>query len=133
MSKTDFDQMINNEGGLMSFNNFLSTSKDREVSLRFARSALLNTNMVGILFVMTIDPGKSTTPFASVLDVGYYDGEEDEILFSMHTVFRIDKIIPMDETQRLFLVNLTLTSDNDKDPQALIHRIREESYPKEKG
>ena len=37
LSQTDFDQLKKTQGGLMSFNNFLSTSLDREVSLAFAR------------------------------------------------------------------------------------------------
>ena len=41
LSKTDFEQMSKIKGGLMSFNNFLSTSKDRDVSLAFAREAIL--------------------------------------------------------------------------------------------
>ena len=51
---------------------------------------------------------------------------EDEILFSMHTVFRIRDIKPMGENNRLFQVNLSLTSDNDKDLRALTDRVREE-------
>ena len=133
MSKTDFEQMTKIKGGLMSFNNFLSTSKDRDVSLDFARRALPNSDLVGILFVMTIDPSKSTTPFASIVDVSYYQDEEDEVLFSMNTVFRIGEIKPMGENHRLFQVELTLTSDNDKDLRVLTDRIREETFPHEKG
>ena len=36
LSKTDFDQLIKTKGGLMSFNNFLSTSINRKISLEFA-------------------------------------------------------------------------------------------------
>jgi Tfp pilus assembly protein PilF len=133
MSKIDFDQMTKIKGGLMSFNNFLSTSKGRYVSLDFARCALPNSDMVGILFVMTIDPGKSTTPFASIVNVSYYEDAENEVLFSMNTVFRIGEIKPMDENHRLFQVDLTLTSDNDKDLRVLTDRIREETFPDEEG
>jgi hypothetical protein len=132
MSKTDFEQMTKNKGGLMSFDNFLSTSKDRNVSLDFARRALPNSDVVGILFIMTIDPNKSTTPFASTIDVSFYKGKEDEVLFSMHTVFRIGEITAMSEKHRLFQVDLTLTGDNDKDLHVLTDRIREEIYPHEK-
>jgi len=66
MSKTDFNQMTKTKGGLMSFNNFLLTSRDRNASVDFACGALPNSDMVGILFVMTIDPAKSTTPLASI-------------------------------------------------------------------
>jgi tetratricopeptide (TPR) repeat protein len=128
LSKAYFDQLMNTKGGLMSFNSFLSTSKDRNVSLSFAHGVLTDPDSVGILFVMTIDPSKSKTPFASILNVSYYK-EEDEVLFSMHTVFRIHNIKSMGENHRLFQVELTLTSDNDKDLRALTDRIREETFP----
>jgi hypothetical protein len=35
LSKIDFEQMVKTKGGLLSFNTFLSTSKDRDVSLFF--------------------------------------------------------------------------------------------------
>jgi hypothetical protein len=85
---TDFEKLLKTKGGLMSFNNFLSTSKNQKVSLVFAEGASTNTNMIGILFKMTIDPSVSSAPFASIQDVSYFQTEE-EILFSMHTVFRI--------------------------------------------
>jgi tetratricopeptide (TPR) repeat protein len=133
MSKTDFDQLTNTKGGLMSFNNFLSTSKDRNVSLRFARKALTDPDSVGILFVMSIDPSQSTTPFASINGVSYFEDKEDEVLFSMHTVFRIGGIKPMGENHRLVQVDLTLTADNDKDLRMLTDRIREETFPNTEG
>jgi len=88
MSESDFDQLIKTKGGLMSLNNFLSTTKDREVSFAYAESNQSNPDCVGILFVLLIDPSKSTTPFASINDVSHFT-EENEVLFSMHTVFRI--------------------------------------------
>ncbi|CAF5103751.1 unnamed protein product, partial [Rotaria sp. Silwood1] len=55
-SMEDFEKMKKTKGGLMSFNNFLSTSRNRQISFNnFARPAASNTNSVGILFVMTID------------------------------------------------------------------------------
>ena len=94
LSKADFQKMKETKGGLMSFNKFLSTSKDRNVSLGFALSALADSDSVGILFVMTIDPSQSTTPFASINGISYFP-EEDEVLFSMHSVFRIHDIKSM--------------------------------------
>jgi tetratricopeptide (TPR) repeat protein len=133
MDKEQFEKMTTNKGGLLSFNCFLSTSKDRNVSLDFAQRAKTNADMVGVLFVMTINPAQSTTPFASVIDVGCYAGDEDEVLFSMHTVFRIGNITPMDKDYRLFQVELTLTSDNDKDLRELTDRMREETFPDNEG
>ena len=78
---------------------------------------------------MTIDPAQSTTPFASINDVSYFGDKEDEVLFAMHTIFRIQDIQSMGGNGRLFRVELTLTSDNDKDLHVLTDRIREESFP----
>ncbi|CAF1516683.1 unnamed protein product, partial [Rotaria sp. Silwood1] len=68
LSMEDFEKMKKTKGGLMSFNNFLSTSRNRQISFKnFARPAALNTNSVGILFIMNIDTAictKSSTPFA---------------------------------------------------------------------
>jgi tetratricopeptide (TPR) repeat protein len=133
MSKVDFERMTKTKGGLISFNNFLSTSKNHTVSLRFANRAVSNPDLIGILFVMTIDPAQSTTPFAFIIDVSYFKDKEDEVLFAMHTVFRICAITPMDGNHRLFQVELTLTRDNDKDLRVLTDCIRKETFPRSVG
>jgi tetratricopeptide (TPR) repeat protein len=133
LSKTDFDQIMKTKGGLMSFNNFLSTSKDRCVSLMFAESNQINPDLVGILFVMTIDPATSSTPFASINNVSHFQDVEEEVLFSMHTVFRIREIKSMGENNRLWQVDLTLSSDNDQELRALTERMHVEIFPDSKG
>ncbi|CAF4187157.1 unnamed protein product, partial [Adineta steineri] len=112
LSKEDFIEMTKTKGGLLSFNNFLSTSKDRDVSLFFAPQAATNPDLIGVLFVMSINPTYSITPFASVTDVSYFH-TEDEVLFSMHTIFRIEDIKSMGENHHLYQVNLTLTNENN--------------------
>ncbi|CAF1248519.1 unnamed protein product [Adineta steineri] len=132
LSKQDFTEMTNTKGGLLSFSNFLSTSKNQDVSLNFAQQAATNSDLVGILFVMSINTTCSTTPFASITGVSYFH-TEDEVLFSMHTIFRIRDIKPMDGNSHLYQVNLTLTSDNDQDLRTLTDRIRQETFPDSEG
>ena len=129
MVRTEFEQMAKTKGGLISFNNFLSTSGNRTVSLRFANRALTNPDLVGVLFIMTIDSSQSTTPFAAIKDVSAIKSE-DEILFAMQTVFRIGDMTSMGENSRLFQVELTLTGDDDKDLRQLTDCIRERDLPK---
>ncbi|CAF1261161.1 unnamed protein product [Adineta steineri] len=130
--KEDFIEMRKTKGGLLSFNNFLSTSRNRDVSLLFAPQAGTNPDLIGILFIISINPTDSTTPFASVTDRSYFH-TEDEVLFSMHTVFRIGDIQPMDGNNHLYQVNLTLTNDNDQDLRYLSDQIRHETFPDEQG
>ncbi|CAF1539455.1 unnamed protein product, partial [Rotaria sp. Silwood1] len=109
----DFEKITKNKGGLISFNNFLSTSKNRDVSLGFAYGALGTTAMVGVLFQMAIDSTESSTPFASIRELSDF-AQEDEILFSMHTVFRIGKVRKIDKNSPLYEVDLKLTADDDQ-------------------
>jgi len=129
LSQIDFDRLMKTPGGFLSFNNFLSTSKHREISLEFARKTMENSDLVGILFIMTIDPSIPSAPFAGVS----YHQTEEGILFPMHSIFRIEQITNIGENKPLWQVNLSLTSDNDPQLHALTEQIREETYPHAKG
>jgi tetratricopeptide (TPR) repeat protein len=132
LSQADFNQLKNTEGGLLAFNNFLSTSQNPNVCLEFARRTVATSNLVGVLFIMKIDPSISATPFANVGNISFIK-EEEEILFSMHSVFRIGQVKKIDEKERLWQLDLTLTSDDDPQLHALTERMREETYPHLKG
>ena len=123
LSQIDFNQLKTTEGGLLAFNNFLSTSLKREVSLKFVKHTIKQFRLIGVLFVIRIQPSLSTTPFASVRDVSYYKAEE-EILFSMHSVFRIESAQQIDQNGLLWEVNLTLTDEIDPQLHALMENMR---------
>ncbi|CAF1076303.1 unnamed protein product [Adineta steineri] len=132
LSKEDFIEMTQTKGGLLSFNNFLSTSKIRNVSLNFAQKASTNPDLIGVLFVMQINTSYQTTPFASVSNVSCFH-TKGEVLFSMHTIFRIGDIKPIDGNKQLYQVNLILANNNDEDLRNLTNRIRQETFPNSKG
>ncbi|CAF0927796.1 unnamed protein product [Adineta steineri] len=123
MLNDEFDKLTKNQGGLFSFNNFLSTSTKREVSIGFARRARINAALTGILFEMKIDPTISSIPFASLDQISYFSTEK-EILFSMNTVFRIGQMKQLED--RLWQVDLTLTSGKDQQLQDLTDYLRNE-------
>ncbi|CAF1638517.1 unnamed protein product [Adineta ricciae] len=126
LCKKDFDQLSKTVGGLLSFNNFLSTSIKQQKSLVFTYSALSDPDKVGVLFVITIDPNISTTPFASVRGVSYFE-DEAEILFSMHSVFRVGTIRQVGDKNKLHHeVQLQLTADDDPQLRVLTDRIERE-------
>ncbi|CAF4144036.1 unnamed protein product [Adineta steineri] len=125
LSETDFEKLKKTQGGLISFNNFLSTSTNQDIALILADSASENADMAGILFIMSIDPCIKSAPFASIKEKSCF-GEENEILFSMHTVFRVNTVKQMDNKNQLYQVELQLTSDDDGQLRLLTDRIREE-------
>ncbi|CAF1407005.1 unnamed protein product [Rotaria sordida] len=129
----DFEKTKKSIDQLMSFNNFLSTSLNQNISFEnFARPAAFNDpNKVGILFIMTIDPDvctKSKIPFADVSQVSFFEDQEAEILFTTHTIFRIDQIqrIHDDHTDRLWEVHLTLVGNDNHELNTLTAHVREE-------
>ncbi|CAF0953208.1 unnamed protein product [Adineta steineri] len=126
LMKSDFEKLRKTKGGLISFNNFLSTSTDKEVSLDFTRAASTEPNKVGVLFIMSIDPCIKSAPFASIKNVSYIN-QEEEILFSMHTIFRVGAIKQMGNSNQFYEVELQLTSDDDPQLRLLTDRIRKEA------
>ncbi|CAF1279046.1 unnamed protein product [Adineta ricciae] len=126
LSKADFEKFSKTTGGLLSFNNFLSTSQKREKSLEFIPLGLDDPDKMSILFVITVDPNIFTTPFASVGDLGYFK-DEAEILFSMHSVFRIGTVKQRADKNNLYCeVQLQLTADDDPQLRVLTKRMESE-------
>ena len=125
LSLADFNKLNKTRGGLMSFNAFLSTSRDMPVSLAFAQSASTNESMVGILFVMSIDPNTASSPFADIGTQSYFEGE-GEVLFAMHTVFRIAEVTKRDGEDHLYEVQLVLTADDDEELRVLTECFNDE-------
>ncbi|CAM4808793.1 unnamed protein product [Rotaria magnacalcarata] len=129
MTQEDFQHLIDTKGGLLSFHNFLSTSKERSVAMDFVQRAMYNSDeTVGVIFIMAIDQSKisvKTTPFA-MIDAYSAIPSEQEILFTMHTVFRVREITRTDKNNRLWEVQLTITGDSDPQLAALTDCIKEE-------
>lgn len=127
MLKEEFEKLKQSGGGLLSFNNFLSTTRDRTLAYGYAFAAVGNPEIAGVLFQMTIDPKIRSSPFASLDRISYFQGKqsEQEILFSMCTIFRIGQIRQL--VIGIWQVDLQLTNEED-DPQLyqLIQYIRNE-------
>ncbi|CAF3783683.1 unnamed protein product [Rotaria socialis] len=129
MSKEDFQNLLDSKGGLLSFNNFLSTSMDPKVGIEFVeRTMEKNQDIVGVIFIMTIDQSKistSNTPFA-MIDEHSAIPSEQEILFTMHTVSRVVEIKRKPNNSRLWEVHLTITDENDPQLSTLTNSIKQE-------
>ena len=123
MPKTDFEHLKKKEGGLLSFNSFLSASQNGAVSLTFAETHQYTSDLIGVLFIITIDPSMPSVPFALVQNIAYYPNTED-VLFSMHTIFRIGDIRRVGSSIRFYKVNLVLTNHSNEQLRTLTDRLR---------
>ncbi|UJR15243.1 hypothetical protein I4U23_002198 [Adineta vaga] len=133
VSQTTFDQLMKTQNGFISFNDFLFVTKKRHSAMNYIHQMISNSNLINILFVMTIDPSTTSTPFANIRDVCCYPKEE-EILLSIQSTFRIDQIKQIDNhSNRLWEVELTLCDQNDIQFSTLIKTITEKTASYGKG
>ena len=86
-----FEQLQQAEGRLIAFNSFLSTSFSDDTARMYAASNAQQNNRIGVVYKITVDPSNASTYFADISEFSNYKDEE-EILFSMHAIFRIETI-----------------------------------------
>ena len=129
LSKIDFEKLKSKKDGLFSFSSFLSTTKSKDAAFRFVERAAENAakgiDSVPILFIMTIDPTINSTSFASIAGISKYENE-DEVLFSMGSVFRINGVKNGNTQPQHFVVRLTLTADDDPQLRLLTVSLEKE-------
>jgi hypothetical protein len=103
-------------------NSFVSTTANRERTRFFLEKQNQQAGTVGVLFILTLDvelAREANKPFADIRSRSYYPREE-EVLLSMGTVFRIDKI--NQQSAELWHVTATMCPTFD-DPQVSIEFI----------
>lgn len=126
LSINDLEKLKKSRDGLISFNSFLSTTKNRTISFSFAPlSTTDDKTMIAVVFQMKIDPKIKSTPFADLNRTSSIRNE-DEILFSMNSVFRIGEVTNLNKNDKLWQIDLTLTSDDDEDLRLLTNEIEKE-------
>lgn len=129
LTQEDFQDLYDRKDGLLSFNNFLSTTKDRDVAMEFVQRAMIkHEHVIGVLFIMKIDPKKiltPTIPYALIDDCNAISWQQ-QILFTTNTIFRLIDIKQTAKNSRLWEIQLAITSDNDLQLAALTNQLREE-------
>jgi hypothetical protein len=126
MTKNEFDNKINkNVGGFLSINSFFSTSGNRQVALIFTgNSSASDSNIESVLFEISIDIDKCRRPIADIKRMSYME-EEDEILFSMAAVFRIESVHRL-YSEDIWVVHLIMNGEEDEELNALANSIEAE-------
>ena len=119
------DKLRGTQDGLLSFNNFISISLAEEVALVFADPSQPDSDQVGVLFRIALDPTIQSNVFANTKGSTYQpDADEEEIMFSMNSIFRLGKIERCDKQNDIWIANLTLTKDTDADLLELAAAVR---------
>jgi tetratricopeptide (TPR) repeat protein len=127
MSKDEFEKMKNSPDGLISFNCFLSTSTDRDVAMIFCSPGRQDPNVIPVLFKIEILPNSTCVPFCSLENDSNHT-DEQEILFSMQSIFRINQLEKKQADNEIYWeVTLKSTNDKDEELEQLTNYIRQET------
>ncbi|CAF1416859.1 unnamed protein product [Adineta steineri] len=112
MTLDEFTNIEKNYDGFIAFNDFLLTTLERSMALRFGNLIRIEPNAVGVIFKIVIDPITSSVPFISLNNLSYLSNTEGEILFSMNTLFRVEEIVKVND--RLYEIQLAPVNKKDK-------------------
>ncbi len=83
LSVNEIEQLRANVHKLITMNGFCSTSRNREIAVKFSKN---------VLFDIEVDLNKHPALiFADISSSSQFD-EEEEVLFDLVTVFRIEKV-----------------------------------------
>ena len=119
MSTDEVNRLKHSVGQLISFNSFLSTSRNCDQALAFLHQS---EQLQGILFEITADPRlKNIQPFS---DITRYSSlpEEEEILFMVGSIFRLQSIDTDEQHRRI--VRLKLCDANAHDVQTMFEYVK---------
>ncbi|CAF4187211.1 unnamed protein product [Adineta steineri] len=113
MKTTELTRLQENIDKFISMNNFLSTTNNVTAAIFFAGDGCLNDpdEEISVLYQIKIDTSvPHSIPFAKIQYKSIFE-DEDEVLFSMASVFRIDDV---EQYGALWVVELTLINKEDE-------------------
>ena len=110
VSDRELEELRANVGALISFNGFLSTSRNKDVALGFARkSATTQRSFQICLIEIRADPSLKSVVAADIEQFSEMKGEQ-EVLLGLGTTFKIESV-GMDETLNLWKIHLVTTDE----------------------
>ncbi|CAM4984891.1 unnamed protein product [Rotaria socialis] len=114
MRMSEFDQMKNNIGSIISINAFFSTTKNREVAKIYLGATTTDSELISVMFEIEVHLTQNATkrPFASIEHLSQFT-EEEEILFSVGSVFRILDVDHQRATDGHCFIKMVMVENDD--------------------
>ncbi|CAF1249321.1 unnamed protein product, partial [Didymodactylos carnosus] len=123
MNLMELKKLKSNVGGFISFNTFFSTSLSSQLALSHAGDKYCSAFYESVLFEIEIKTMNANKPFANIHYLSYRR-EEDEILFCMGTVFRIDYVVQL--LSKIWHIKLILSNKEVHEIDALMSGVKSE-------
>ena len=100
-------KLINNIGAMISINGFLSTTRNLHVAkMCFAGADQYRHGYRSVIFELCFDEEKIVRAYADISEISQFQPEE-EVLFSIGSVWRIDSIEKDSESESVWIVKLS--------------------------
>lgn len=115
LSTSEIERFKTNIGGLVSFNTFFSTSLSLDIALMFAGNSTAEGSSLDmpVLFCIEVDSSiENTRPYANI-HLYSVNEDEDEVLFSIGSVFRVEKVENLSNNEAVEVIYLTMVDEND--------------------
>ncbi|CAF4282089.1 unnamed protein product [Adineta steineri] len=111
MKVAQLNELRENFDGLISMNSFVSATQDEYVAIVFSGDGeqTIPLDEVSVIYEMLIDTDIRSTPYAKIQSIIV---DEEEILFSIGSTFRIGKINEI--RSRVYRVKLTMVHKEDE-------------------
>jgi hypothetical protein len=115
MSKNEFEYFQQLQGHIISINTFFSTTTSLQIALLFANSSFNNDDFFPIVFCIETNPYvHHKRPYANISKFSIYS-DEDEVLFAMGSLFRIQYIERLDRTSNIPIIYLQMIDQKEID------------------
>ena len=115
MSRVDFEYFEQIQGQIISINTFLSTTTSLQIALMFANISSNDDDNIQILFCIQTDSSiEYKRPYANISNFSVFS-DEDEVLFAMGSIFRIQYIDILEKVNNIPVIHLQLVDQNEID------------------
>ncbi|CAM4789223.1 unnamed protein product [Rotaria magnacalcarata] len=122
MLTEEFDKLNKSVGIIISTNGFFSTTKDNQVALGFIASH--SDEQKRILFEIKVDCRLQTIVFADIDNYSQMGGEQ-EVLFGLGSVFKIDNVM-FDSKLYCWTIQMTATDERSVNIQEYVNAKRKQ-------
>ena len=125
LSSSEVERFKEHIGGLVSFNAFFSTSLSLDIALMFAGTSIEEDDfsLRSVLFCIEVDSSiERTQPFANI-DLYSVNEDEDEVLFSVGSVFRVEKVEYLPNNEHIIVIYLTMVDERDLPKENVLNDI----------
>jgi hypothetical protein len=115
ISKREFEYFQQIQGQIISINTFLSTTTSLQIALTFANAFSNNDDFLPIVFCIETNPYiQHKRPYANISKFSIYTDEE-EVLFAMGSLFRIQYIQRLDRMNNIPIIYLQMIDQKEID------------------